>query len=46
MSEGENPKRSLVEVLTFRGIECAILIMRIIVMIYFFMEAYKHSKLT
>ena len=46
MSEGDNPKRSLVEVLIFRGIECAVLIMRIFVMIYFFREAYKHSRLT
>jgi hypothetical protein len=46
MSEGDNPKRSLEEVLTFRGIECAVLIMRIFVMIYFFREAYKHSRLT
>jgi len=46
MSEGENPKRSLVEVLTFRGIECVVLILRIFVMLYFFKEAYKHSRLT
>ena len=46
MSEADNPKRSLEEVLTFRGIECAVLIMRIFVMIYFFREAYKHSRLT
>jgi uncharacterized membrane protein len=46
MSEGENPKRSLVEFLIFRGMETAVLIMRFFVMLYFCMQAYKHFRLT
>jgi hypothetical protein len=33
MSEGDNPKRSQVEFLTFRAIECAVLIIRFLVML-------------
>jgi hypothetical protein len=46
MSEGENPKRSHVEVLTFRYIECGVLILRIFIMLYFIIQAYKHFRLT
>ena len=46
MSEGENPKRSLVEFLTFRGIETAVLLLRFFVILYFCMQAYKHFRLT
>ena len=46
MSERENPKRSLVEFLTFRGIETAVLILRFSVMLYFCIQAYKHFRLT
>ena len=44
MSQEDNPKRSLVEVLTFRGIECAALILRLFVMLYFCMQAFKHYR--
>ena len=46
MSEGENPKRSLVEFLTFRGIETVVLLVRFFVILYFCMQAYKHFRLT
>lgn len=44
MSQGDNPRRSLGEILTFRGIECAALILRLFVMVYFCMQAYKHFR--
>ncbi len=41
MSNGENPKRSPLEVLTFRGIECAALTLRLFVMLYFCTQVFK-----
>ena len=46
MSVGENPRRSNAEILTFRLIDCAILIFRFFLMLYFCMQAYKHFRLT
>jgi hypothetical protein len=44
MSSGDNPKKSLVEVLTLRGIDCAALILRLFVMLYFCWQVIKHFK--
>ena len=44
MSSGDNPKKSLIEVLTLRGIDCAALILRLFVMLYFCCQVIKHFK--